>query len=75
MENAVSFILTMLLRTANYNALRKATNTTFPGYLSHEAVVWHPGTAIAHCQSTILVLLTIITISIINITMVNYCYS
>ena len=23
-----------------YAALRKATNTTFPGYLWHEAVVW-----------------------------------
>ncbi|ELR20848.1 Ca2+dependent endoplasmic reticulum nucleoside diphosphatase isoform 3, putative [Acanthamoeba castellanii str. Neff] len=28
--------------TANYKALRVATNTTFPGYLSHEAVAWHP---------------------------------
>lgn len=39
-------------RTANYKALRVATNTTFPGYLSHEAVAWHPGAdlvrALAH---------------------------
>lgn len=25
-----------------YNVLRIATNTTLPGYLSHEAVLWHP---------------------------------
>jgi hypothetical protein len=39
-------------RTANYKALRVATNTTFPGYMSHEAVAWHPGAdlvrALAH---------------------------
>ncbi|KAL6064806.1 Soluble calcium-activated nucleotidase 1 [Balamuthia mandrillaris] len=28
---------------ANYQALRQHTNTTYPGYLSHEAVEWHPG--------------------------------
>ncbi len=32
--------------SANYLALRQATNTTFPGYLSHEAVTWHPGTSL-----------------------------
>eukprot|EP00002_Diphylleia_rotans_P030317 TRINITY_DN621_c0_g2_i3.p1 TRINITY_DN621_c0_g2~~TRINITY_DN621_c0_g2_i3.p1 ORF type:complete len:269 (-),score=66.83 TRINITY_DN621_c0_g2_i3:208-1014(-) len=28
--------------TENYQALRRAVNCTSPGYLSHEAVAWHP---------------------------------
>lgn len=43
LANLMWFAELHVFRTANYNALRKATNTSFPGYLSHEAVVWHPG--------------------------------
>jgi hypothetical protein len=32
----------VLIRCLRAVALRKATNTTFPGYLSHEAVVFNP---------------------------------